>query len=76
MHMLEYRLTGSALVRLYNNTLIRMGLTNCEHHEAIWREIQKLRLKTDILEIMDLGLPHDCHTICDIKTTGNVAITH
>lgn len=31
-----------------------MGITNKEHREAIWREILKLRLKTDIVEIRDL----------------------
>ncbi|GBP27649.1 Protein aveugle [Eumeta japonica] len=72
----EHAITGRALVRLNDNTLIRMGVTNREHREAIWREILKLRLKTDILEIIDLGRPHDCHPICDIKTPGNVAISH
>ncbi|CAH2044306.1 unnamed protein product, partial [Iphiclides podalirius] len=50
----EHDITGRALVRINDNTLLRMGITNKEHREAIWREILKLRLKTDIVEIRDL----------------------
>ncbi|VVC89784.1 protein aveugle [Leptidea sinapis] len=50
----EHDITGRALVRLNDNTLLRMGITNKDHREAIWREILKLRLKTDIVEIRDL----------------------
>ncbi|CAK1587319.1 unnamed protein product [Parnassius mnemosyne] len=50
----EHDITGRALVRINDNTLLRMGITNKDHREAIWREILKLRLKTDIVEIRDL----------------------
>lgn len=36
-----------------------MGITNKEHREAIWREILKLRLKADIVEIRDLERRHN-----------------
>ncbi|KAJ8981902.1 hypothetical protein NQ317_007294 [Molorchus minor] len=42
------------LIRINDNSLLRLGITNTIHHEAIWREILKLRLKTDIMEIRDL----------------------
>lgn len=32
---------------------------NKEHREAIWREILKLRLKADIVEIRDLERRHN-----------------
>lgn len=34
--------------------VFRLGITDASHREAIWREILKLRLKTDIIEIRDL----------------------
>ncbi|XP_053610651.1 protein aveugle [Plodia interpunctella] len=55
----EHDITGRALVRINDNTLLRMGITNKEHREAIWREILKLRLKTDIVEIRDLERRHN-----------------
>lgn len=36
-----------------------MGITNKDHREAIWREILKLRLKADIVEIRDLERRHN-----------------
>ncbi|XP_032518691.2 protein aveugle [Danaus plexippus] len=54
----EHDITGRALVRINDNTLLRMGIINKEHREAIWREILKLRLKTDIVEIRDLERRH------------------
>ncbi|KAI8439741.1 hypothetical protein MSG28_013434 [Choristoneura fumiferana] len=50
----EHDITGRALIRINDNTLLRMGITNKDHREAIWREILKLRLKTDIVDIRDL----------------------
>ncbi|XP_049876454.1 protein aveugle [Pectinophora gossypiella] len=50
----EHDITGRALIRINDNTLLRMGITNKDHRDAIWREILKLRLKTDIVEIRDL----------------------
>lgn len=54
----QHDITGRALVRINDNTLLRMGITNKDHREAIWREILKLRLKTDIVEIRDLERRH------------------
>jgi hypothetical protein len=39
--------------------LLRMGVDNAEHRQEVWREITKLRLKTDILEIRDLERKDD-----------------
>lgn len=39
-----------------DNSLLRMGIENNREREAIWREIVKLRLKTDIMEIKDFEL--------------------
>ena len=50
----QHDITGRALVRMHENTLLRLGISNPQHREYIWREIMKLRLKTDILEIRDL----------------------
>lgn len=50
----QHDITGRALVRMHENTLLRLGIVNPQHREDIWREIMKLRLKTDILEIRDL----------------------
>lgn len=55
----QHDITGRALVRINDNTLLRMGITNQEHREVIWREILKLRLKTDIVEIRDLERRHN-----------------
>ncbi|XP_063536878.1 protein aveugle [Cydia strobilella] len=51
----EHDITGRALIRINDTTLLRMGITNKEHRDAIWREILKLRLKTDIVDIIDLA---------------------
>ncbi|KAE8741030.1 hypothetical protein FOCC_FOCC013441 [Frankliniella occidentalis] len=54
LSLLQHDITGRALVRMHENTLLRLGIINAQHREDIWREIMKLRLKTDILEIRDL----------------------
>ncbi|XP_026469582.1 protein aveugle [Ctenocephalides felis] len=50
----DHEITGQSLVRLNENTLLRMGILNNEHREGILREIIKLQLKRDIMEIRDL----------------------
>ncbi|VEN57061.1 unnamed protein product [Callosobruchus maculatus] len=45
---------GRTLLRINDNSLLRLGITNDVHREAIWRQILKLRLKTDIMEIRDM----------------------
>nr|CAD7574752.1 unnamed protein product [Timema californicum] len=47
-------ITGRSLIRFNESTLVRLGVDNEEHRQEIWREIMKLRLKTDIIEIRDL----------------------
>lgn len=42
------------MLRLNDDALQRMGIENNGDREAIWREIVKQRLKTDIMEIRDL----------------------
>ncbi|EDW10018.1 hypothetical protein AWZ03_011824 [Drosophila navojoa] len=50
----EHDITGRALLRITDSTLQRMGITDNRDREAIWREIVKQRLKTDIMEIRDM----------------------
>ncbi|XP_037945937.1 protein aveugle [Teleopsis dalmanni] len=51
---LKHEITGRALLRLTDYSLERMGIINNRDREAIWREIIKQRLKTDIMEIRDM----------------------
>ncbi|XP_017777557.1 PREDICTED: protein aveugle [Nicrophorus vespilloides] len=51
---LNHEITGRALLRFNNDHLLRLGITNKEHREAIWEEILKLKLKNDIMDIRDL----------------------
>ncbi|XP_011502925.1 PREDICTED: protein aveugle isoform X1 [Ceratosolen solmsi marchali] len=51
---LFHDITGRALLRINENVLLRLGIHNKEHRMDIWREIMKLHLKTDILEIRDI----------------------
>ena len=41
-------------MRLSENSLLRLGIVHPEHRQAIWREISKLRLRTNILLLKDL----------------------
>ena len=50
--------TGRSLIRLSENSLLRLGIVHPEHRQAIWREISKLRLKTNILLLKDLERSH------------------
>jgi hypothetical protein len=55
--ILAYRLllfSGRSLIRLSETSLLRLGIVHPEHRQAIWREIAKLRLKTNILLLRDL----------------------
>lgn len=49
-----HEVTGRMLLRINDNSLLRLGITDVEHRDAIWRQILKLRLKTDIMEIRDI----------------------
>lgn len=42
------------LLRINENILLRLGIDNEQHRMDIWREIMKLHLKTDMLEIKDI----------------------
>nr|CAD7260927.1 unnamed protein product [Timema shepardi] len=53
-HDKRHDITGRSLIRFNESTLVRLGVDNEEHRQEIWREIMKLRLKTDIIEIRDL----------------------
>ncbi|KAK7086522.1 hypothetical protein SK128_012503 [Halocaridina rubra] len=54
--LIHHDITGKALVRMTEGTLIRLGITHPEHLEAIWREILKLRLKADIQEMKEIEM--------------------
>ncbi|XP_076033722.1 sterile alpha motif domain-containing protein aveugle isoform X2 [Oratosquilla oratoria] len=53
---IKHDITGKALVRMTEGTLIRLGISDPEHREAIWREILKLRLKADIQEMKEIEM--------------------
>lgn len=50
---LEQDVTGRCLVRLSENSLMRLGIVHPEHRQFIWREIAKLRLRSSILYLRD-----------------------
>ncbi|XP_046990031.1 protein aveugle [Schistocerca americana] len=56
----QHDITGRSLIRINESTLIRLGIENAVHRQEIWREIAKLRLKTDIIEIRDLERRINC----------------
>ncbi|XP_031841520.1 sterile alpha motif domain-containing protein aveugle [Nomia melanderi] len=51
---LYHDITGRVLLRINENILLRLGIDNEQHRMDIWREIMKLHLKTDMLEIKDI----------------------
>lgn len=51
---LKNHITGRTLLRINDNSLLRLGVKEQNHRGAICREIVKLKLKTDIMEIRDL----------------------
>lgn len=51
---LEQDITGRSLVRLNENSLLRLEIVIPEHRQAILREISKLRLRTNILLLKDM----------------------
>lgn len=50
----QHEITGRAMLRINDSSLMRMGIVSHHDREAIWREIVKQRLKTDIMEVRDL----------------------
>ncbi|TMW48897.1 hypothetical protein DOY81_006015 [Sarcophaga bullata] len=63
----KHEITGRALLRINDSSLQRMGVTNNRDREAIWREIVKQRLKTDIMEIRDMERIVNQHTNAKIS---------
>ncbi|CAL4234513.1 unnamed protein product, partial [Meganyctiphanes norvegica] len=49
-------ITGKCLVRMTEATLIRLGIKDPLHREAIWREILKVKLKADTQEMMEIEM--------------------
>merc|ERR1712226_1068545 len=50
----ENDITGRSLVRLTDNKLERMGITNIDHREDLMRQILKLKLRTEAQELKSL----------------------
>merc|ERR1719333_669215 len=50
---LEQEVTGRCLVRMNENSLMRLGIIHPEHRQFIWREIAKLRLRSSIPYLRD-----------------------
>lgn len=50
----KHDITGRALLRISDNSLRRIGIDNEQHRMEIWREIMKLHLKADMLELKDI----------------------
>lgn len=48
-----YYCSGQCLVRMNENSLMRLGIVHPEHRQFIWREIAKLRLRSSILYLRD-----------------------
>lgn len=52
--ILQHEITGQALIRITDNTLLRIGIQDDSDREFIMREICKQKLKTDIVDFRDL----------------------
>ncbi|CAG0897475.1 unnamed protein product [Cyprideis torosa] len=50
----QHDVTGRALVQMNEFSLQRLGITDSQHRRKIWREILKLRLKTDMYEMKEM----------------------
>jgi hypothetical protein len=56
---LQNNISGRTLLRMNSSALERMGISNQAHLQEIWREIIKLKLKSDILELRDIEMQID-----------------
>lgn len=65
----QHEITGRALLRINDSSLLRMGIENNRDREAIWREIVKQKLKTDIMEIRDMERIVNQHSMAKIAHT-------
>lgn len=61
---IRHNITGRALLRLNDNSLYRMGITDDKKRDIILKEILKQRLKTDIMEIKDLEHMNNVYQNC------------
>ena len=59
---LEHEITGRSLIRISEVTLQRMGISNPQHCDEICRIIFKLKLKSDIPELLDLDKKSEIST--------------
>ncbi|KAF2345352.1 Sterile alpha motif domain, partial [Trinorchestia longiramus] len=53
-----HEINGKALVGLTQGALLRLGITKAEHRDALCRQILKLRLKADIMEMKEIQMRH------------------
>jgi len=53
---LQNNISGRTLLQMNSAGLERMGISNTTHLHEIWREIIKLKLKSDILELRDIEM--------------------
>lgn len=60
----KHDITGRPLLRLNDDSLTRIGITDPRHREVIFKEILKQRLKTDIMEIKDLENMNNVYENC------------
>lgn len=59
-YFLEHDITGRSLVRMNDTTLEKIGISDKNHRDELCREIWKLKLKSDILEMKDLERKGEC----------------
>jgi hypothetical protein len=61
---IRHDITGRSLLRLNDNSLYRIGITDDYHRDIILKEILKQRLKKDIMEIKDLEHLNNVYQNC------------
>lgn len=54
--VLQHDISGKALIHMNDESLIRLGINDTAHRDAIWREILKLKLKADIQELKEIEM--------------------
>jgi hypothetical protein len=50
----NHEITGRSMVRLNDESLLKMGIKDARHRDDLLRTILKLKLKSDILDLKDL----------------------
>lgn len=61
---IRHDITGRPLLRLNDDSLYRIGITDDKHRDIILNEILKQRLKKDIMEIKDLEHLNNVYQNC------------